>query len=551
MSNAHDRQSVLQVSPEDNLLVALRDLETGEQVEWKEGVLTVAEDIPAKHKLATCDLSEGDPSYMYGVLVGETTKPIGQGQRINTDNLVHRSADYQQANPTVTWTPPSTEKWNDRTFQGFHRQDGSVGTANHWLVLPMVFCENGNVEKLKNSMLEALGFERRNQYQRFARDLASIYSEGLDPDTVSLPDEDGHSPSPVFPNVDGIKFLSHGLGCGETRGISEELCGLLAGYACNPNVGGITILSLGCQHAQVSIMEDEIAKRCPAFDKPLLVFEQQKYPSEREMLEQAIRQTFAGLAQINRQERSPAPLSKLCIGTECGASDGFSGISANPTIGRVADLLVGIGGRVILSEFPELCGVEQEIVNRCATSETGNRFIEIMRNYEARVKEAGSGFHMNPSPGNVKDGLITDAIKSAGAARKGGTSPVVDVLDYPGWVRKDGLTLLCTAGNDVESTTAMAGAGANLILFSTGLGTPTGNPVSPVIKISSSSKLAHSFSEYVDFDTGPIVDGAKTVESLGESLLEQVIAYASGSKKTKAVVQGRDDFLPWKRGMSL
>ncbi len=551
MSNAHDRQSVLQVSPEDNLLVALRDLEKGEQVEWKEGVLTVAEDIPAKHKLATCDLSEGDPSYMYGVLVGEATKPIGQGQRINTENLVHRSADYQQANPTNTWTPPSTEKWKSRTFQGFHRQDGSVGTANHWLVLPMVFCENGNVEKLKNSMLEALGFERRNQYQRFARELASVYSEGLDPDTVSLPDEDGHSPSPVFPNVDGIKFLSHGLGCGETRGISEELCGLLAGYACNPNVGGITILSLGCQHAQVSIMEDEIAKRCPAFDKPLLVFEQQKYPSEREMMEQAIRQTFAGLASINGQQRSPAPLSKLCIGTECGASDGFSGISANPTIGRVADLLVGLGGRVILSEFPELCGVEQEIVNRCATSETGNRFIEIMRNYEARVKEAGSGFHMNPSPGNVKDGLITDAIKSAGAARKGGTSPVVDVLDYPGWVNKDGLSLLCTAGNDVESTTAMAGAGANLILFSTGLGTPTGNPVSPVIKISSSTKLAHSFSEYVDFDTGPIVDGAETVESLGESLLEQVIAYASGSKKTKAVVQGRDDFLPWKRGMSL
>ena len=378
-----------------------------------------------------------------------------------------------------------------------------------------------------------------------------MYSEGLDPDTVSLPDEDGHSPSPGLPHVDGNPFPRHGLGCGETRGISEELCGLLAGYACNPNVGGVTILSLGCQHAQVSIMEEEIAKRCPAFDKPMLVFEQQKYPSEREMMEQAIRQTFAGLAAINEQQRSPAPLSKLCIGTECGASDGFSGISANPTIGRVADLLVGIGGRVILSEFPELCGVEQEIVNRCATSETGNRFIEIMRNYEARVKEAGSGFHMNPSPGNVKDGLITDAIKSAGAARKGGTSPVVDVLDYPGWVKKDGLTLLCTAGNDVESTTAMAGAGANLLLFSTGLGTPTGNPVSPVIKISSNTKLAHSFSEYVDFDTGPIVEGTETVESLGESLLEQVIAYASGTKKTKAVVRGRDVFLPWKRGMSL
>ena len=551
MSSAHDRQSVLQVSPDDNLLVALRDLAEGEQVEWGENTLTVTEEIPAKHKLTTCDLSAGNPVYMYGVLVGEATQAIARGQRVHTDNLVHRSADFRQSGETQGWAPPSVEQWKDKSFLGFHRKDGLVGTANHWLVLPMVFCENGNVETLKNSMIEALGFARRNQYQRFARELASVYSDGLDPDSVPLPPEQDHSPSPIFPNVDGVKFLSHGLGCGETRGISEELCGLLAGYACNPNVGGITILSLGCQHAQVSIMENEIARRCPGFDKPLLVFEQQKYPSEREMMEQAIRQTFAGLAKINQQERGPAPLSKLCLGMECGASDGFSGISANPTIGRVADLMVGLGGRVILSEFPELCGVEQEIVNRCATKETGNRFIEIMRNYEARVKEAGSGFHMNPSPGNVKDGLITDAIKSAGAARKGGTSPVVDVLDYPEWVSKDGLSLLCTAGNDVESTTAMAGAGANLILFSTGLGTPTGNPISPVIKISSGTKLAHSFSEYVDFDTGPIIDGTETVESLGESLLDEVIAYASGKKKTKASLQGRDDFLPWKRGMSL
>jgi altronate hydrolase len=195
--------------------------------------------------------------------------------------------------------------------------------------------------------------------------------------------------------------------------------------------------------------------------------------------------------------------------------------------------------------------VEQEIVNRCESTEIGNRFITIMRNYEERVKEAGSGFHMNPSPGNVKDGLITDAIKSAGAARKGGTSPVVDVFDYPGWVKKDGLSLLCTAGNDVESTTAMAGAGANLILFSTGLGTPTGNPISPVIKIASNSTTAQSFIEYIDFDTGSIIDGSESVESLGEKLLDEVIAYASGIKKTKADLQGRDDFLPWKRGMSL
>ena len=551
MTDEQERRSILEVSRDDNLLVALRDLRAGEQIEWGEEVVAIAEDIPAKHKVAACDLSVGDSAFMYGVLVGEATEPIARGRRITTDNLVHRSSDYGQSRSERSWTPPSVVQWEGHSFQGFHRKDGSVGTANHWLVVPMVFCENGNIETLKNSMLDALGFQRRNQYQLFARDLAAVYSDGLDPDSVSLQAEQDHSPSPIFPNVDGIKFISHGLGCGETRGISEELCGLLAGYACNPNVGGITVLSLGCQHAQVSILEKEISKRIPGFDKPLFVFEQHKFDSEREMLERAIRRTFEGLAEINLLQRSPAPLSKLCLGMECGASDGFSGISANPTMGRVADLLVALGGRVILSEFPELCGVEQEIVNRCAQAETGDRFIEIMRNYEARVKEAGSGFHMNPSPGNVRDGLITDAIKSAGAARKGGTSPINDVLDYPGWITRDGLSLLCTAGNDVESTTAMAGAGANLILFSTGLGTPTGNPICPVIKVASSSKLSRSFSEYVDFDAGPVIDGSNTVESLGESLLEEVIAYASGDKKTKAFLQGRDDFLPWKRGMSL
>ena len=178
MSNDNQRKSVLQVSPQDNLLVALKDLGEGEQVQWDEGDLTVAEKVPAKHKLTISDLSKGDPVYMYGVLVGETTKAISQGKRVSTSNLVHRSAEYEQGESVDLWTPPSTEKWQNGTFQGFHRKDGSVGTANHWLVLPMVFCENGNVETLKNSMLEALGFERRNQYQRFARELAEVYKTG-------------------------------------------------------------------------------------------------------------------------------------------------------------------------------------------------------------------------------------------------------------------------------------------------------------------------------------------------------------------------------------
>jgi altronate hydrolase len=541
----------IKVSESDNLLVALQNLTTGETIETKGGGITIRNPVSAKHKIAATDIGIGEKAFMYGVLVGEATRPIFKGERITTDNLIHRSSEYHNNQKRENWKAPITPNWEQKSFLGYQRTDGKVGTANYWLVVPMVFCENGNVEVLRRSMTKALGFDQRSQYENFADELAKAYQQGDSPAAVQLPQENTNRPSPIFPNIDGVKFLTHGLGCGETRGVSHELCGLLAGYACNPNVAGITILSLGCQHAQVSIMEEEISKRCADFDKPFLVFEQQKYPSEREMLEKAIRQTFENLAEINKTGRTAAPLSKLCLGMECGASDGFSGISANPCIGHVADLTVGLGGRVILSEFPELCGVEQEIVNRCESKEIGDRFIEIMRNYEDRVKEAGSGFHMNPSPGNVKDGLITDAIKSAGAARKGGTSPVVDVFDYPGWAKKDGLSLLCTAGNDVESTTAMAGAGANLTLFSTGLGTPTGNPISPVIKISSNTKTANSFKEYIDFDTGSIIDGTESVESLAEKLLDEVIAYASGIKKTKADLKGRDDFLPWKRGMSL
>ena len=541
----------MKVAREDNLVVALRDLNSGEIVEVEGESYKLTKPVSAKHKFAAKDFEKGDLATMYGVVVGEATQAVPRGEPLSTENLAHRSAGYGEQTEELSWDAPDVSRWKNMTFNGFHRSDGSVGTANNWLVIPMVFCENGNVELLREAMLRALGYEQRSHYQKFAQELAEKCRLDGDLSSVNLPEEGNCKSSPIFPNVDGIKFLVHGLGCGETRGISNELCGLLAGYSNHPNVAGITVLSLGCQHAQVSILEEEIANRNPSFDKPLLVYEQQKHASEREMLEQAIRETFEGLRKANECERKPAPLSKLTLGMECGASDGFSGISANPTLGRVADLTVALGGRVILSEFPELCGVEQELVNRCSEPAVGRRFIEIMRNYEDRAKEAGSGFHMNPSPGNVKDGLITDAIKSAGAARKGGTSPIVEALDYPGWVSKPGLSLLCTAGNDVESTTAMAGAGANLLLFSTGLGTPTGNPVAPVVKVSTNSKLAESFSEYIDFDTGPIIRGERTVEDLGDELLESVIAYASGEKTTQTVRQGRDDFLPWKRGMSL
>jgi altronate hydrolase len=213
--------------------------------------------------------------------------------------------------------------------------------------------------------------------------------------------------------------------------------------------------------------------------------------------------------------------------------------------------MAALGGASILSEFPELCGVEQELINRTTDNKTADRFIQLMRAYARAAEAVGSGFDMNPSPGNIKDGLITDAMKSAGAAKKGGTSPVADVLDYGEYVTKPGLNLLCTPGNDVESTTAMAGAGASIILFTTGLGTPTGNPVAPVIKISSNTKLAQRMPDIIDVNAGTVIDGEKTIEDVGEEILDYIIEVANGNQKTKAVELNQDDFIPWKRGVSL
>jgi altronate hydrolase len=326
---------------------------------------------------------------------------------------------------------------------------------------------------------------------------------------------------------------------------------LLAGYIHHPNVAGATVLSLGCQNAQITILEEQITRRDPHFNKPLLIFEQQKSPSEAAMISRAIRETFLAVVEADKVARKPAPVSKLTLGLKCGGSDGFSGLSANPAIGHTADLVAVLGGRGILSEFPELCGVEQELIDRCTRTEVADRFVQLMRDYAARARAVRSGFEMNPSPGNIRDGLLTDAMKSAGAAKKGGTSPITAVLDYPEYASEPGLNLQCTPGNDVECVTAQVGAGANVVLFTTGLGTPTGNPIAPVLKIATNSGLAERMPDIIDIDAGSIISGKTTIDEMGEVILDRVIEVASGEARTKAEVLAQDDFIPWKRGVSL
>ena len=273
--------------------------------------------------------------------------------------------------------------------------------------------------------------------------------------------------------------------------------------------------------------------------------------TETNLMQEALKRTFAGLVEANKTVRRPAPISKLCIGLECGGSDGFSGISANPALGYLSDILVSLGGSVVLSEFPELCGVEQELSDRCVDEDTANRFMHLMRTYNARAEADGSGFYANPSPGNIRDGLITDAMKSAGAAKKGGSSPVTAVLDYPEKVTKMGLNLLCTPGSDVESTTAEVASGTNIVLFTTGLGTPTGNPVAPVIKLSTNTKTFFKMPDIIDINCGTIIDGSETIQENAHRILDYVISVANGEVQPKSVQLGQDDFIPWKRGVSL
>ncbi len=543
---AQNRYSLrtLILNERDNVAVALVDLKKGSKISGKTIKVQLKNNVPSKHKFALKKLEEGDTVIMYGVTVGTASKPIEGGEVIGTHNVKHESSDYSiEEHKPYKWKGVDASKFEETTFQGYHRSDKQVGTANIWLVFPLVFCENRNILSLKKAFDKVLGYEKQDEYTQKVQSMVDLYNG-----TGMVPKNPPSIQKEIFENVE-IRFITHQGGCGGSPRDAHLLCKLLAGYVKNPNVAGATVLSLGCQHAEIEKFNSALENlNC---DKPIIMIDQQQAGTEKMLMTRAIEETFTALIEANEIKREPAPLSKLTIGLECGGSDGFSGISANPTLGYVSDLIASLKGKTLLSEFPELCGVEQELIKRMPYFADAEKFSKLMKQYEHWAKYLGSGFDMNPSPGNIKDGLITDAMKSAGAARKGGTSPINEVLDYTEYVERSGLNLLCTPGNDVESTTGLAGSGANIILFTTGLGTPTGNPISPVIKVSSNTALSHKMPDIIDFDTGPIITGEKTIRETGEELLNFIVKVASGEVMTKADRLRQHDFIQWKRGVSL
>jgi altronate hydrolase len=544
---------ILKIHPNDNVLVALQNLAKGETIIHNGKEYILKDDIAAKHKFFMQDMNAGDHIMMYGVLVGKAQHFIPEGGLMDTENTRHASDPYTFRPYNYEWHAPDISRFEGRTFDGYLRSDGRVGTANYWLFIPTVFCENRNLDVIREALHNELGYSVTDKYKSYAHHLVEAYKNGesLADENTSALAQANPAAHRLFRNVDGIKFLNHQGGCGGTRQDAAVLSKLLAAYADHPNVAGVTVLSLGCQNLQVQDLMNDLKQRSPNFDKLLFIFEQQQSQSEEQLVKEAIRKTFIGLTEINKIERQAAPLSKLVLGVKCGGSDGFSGISANPAVGYTSDLLVALGGTVLLAEFPELCGAEQQLIDRTKDETAARKFIQLMGAYNQAAENVGSGFFMNPSPGNIKDGLITDAIKSTGAAKKGGTSPVEDVLDYTEPATKPGLNLVCTPGNDVEATTGKAAAGATLILFTTGLGTPTGNPVCPTIKVATNNALAKRMGDIIDINCGPVIEGEKTIEQMGEDILEYCIKAASGEVIPKAVLLNQDDFIPWKRGVSL
>ena len=492
-------QTILKIDPTDNLIVALQDLRKEQRVHWNDEAYVLRSDVKAKHKFATEDIAPGDIVSLYGVPVGKATRPITRGEAITTENIKHYAAPVTLDDVApYDWQQPDISAWQQRTFKGIVREDGRVATANYWLVIPLVFCENRNVQRVTDALNDALGYAN-NGLKNFAR---QVTSAGALNDTRHLP----------FPHFDGIRCITVNSGCGGATSDSMTMCDVLAAYSDHPNVLGVTVFALGCEKARIVDFNAALAKRNPNFSKPIIYFRQQDWSSEEKMMQDALTETYNAIREAPVAERQDVPLSHLKIGVKCGA--------------------------------------EGDIVQRCATRELKEKFLSLMKNYEHVANFFGTTIADNPSPGNIADGLITDAIKSAGAAKKGGRAPVSAVCDYAEPMGESGLSLVCTPGNDVDAVTGLVAAGCNVVIFSTGLGTPTGNPIVPVLKVSTNTALAKKMPDIIDYDCGPIIEGTPLAD-IADGLFEKIIATASGTWRTKADALEQYDFMLWKRSLEL
>ncbi len=496
------------LNPKDDVAVAVDAAKAGETASVDGRSVVLREDIPAGHKVALRDIAEGEAVVKYGYAIGKALKAIPSGGWVHSTNVKTRlegTLEYEFHGEVAPWPVPDPK--SIPTFMGFKRPDGRVGVRNEIWIIPTVGCVNGVATKAAEAARA-----------RFAGKLSK---------------------------TDGIQVLTHPYGCSQLGEDHEATRNILANLVHHPNAGGVLVLGLGCENNTIESFKKLVGDVDHARVKFLVA---QEVDDE---LEKAVEYLEQLTDHAVKDKRESVPASELAVGMKCGASDGFSGITANPLVGMFSDKLVSFGGTSVLTEVPEMFGAETILMDRATSKQVFDDTVKLINDFKEYFIRYNQVVYENPSPGNKQGGITTLEDKSLGCVQKGGTAPVSGVFPYGGRIDRKGLVLLSGPGNDIVSCTALAAAGAQIVLFTTGRGNPLGGPV-PTIKVASNSDLARRKASWIDFDAGPLVDAsdAASAEAVAEAFLAKVLAVASG-EYTRAEINGYREIAIMKDGVTL
>jgi altronate hydrolase len=506
------------VHADDNVAVAKRETAPGTAIELPDNrVVCVTSLVTPGHRFATRAIPAGEFVVQYGQPIG-TSLGIGEGDFVSHANMTNDIPVVRRLPEHLSTPPPDYIPVQQRaTFMGFVRPDGRVGTRNHILIVPTSMCASH--EALQISMLSEFTLYKRHKY----------------------------------PNVDGVVAIPHNKGCGCSDGTNlEVLMRTLSNYADHPNVGGVVLMELGCEKTNLSVVERYLARHERELKKPLVRIGIQQVGGTEAAVQAGLSAVEAMLPEVNDIIRQEVSISELVLGVKCGGSDSFSGLSANPSLGRAADLLVRSGGTVLLTEVPEFCGAEHVLAHRAKDVETGRAVYRMVDWYKDYAIKYGSMLNENPSHGNLTGGLLNIAIKSLGAIAKAGSTRVEGITNYAEPPRGRGLHLMQGPGYDQESTPGLVAAGATVIVFTTGRGTTIGNAIAPVIKLASNTPVFERMSRDIDLSAGGVLDGTETIDNVGVRVFDYMRRVAGGEVITLAEVNKHREFQVWsEQGISL
>jgi altronate hydrolase len=499
------------VNPDDNVAVVKDQTFGGLRLTLPDGgSLEVRDEVSPGHRFATREISKGDYVRQYGQPIG-TSLGIAAGEWINHGNMsdnvpIVRDLPEDIENPAPVYFPIDEVA----TFMGFRRADGRVGTRNFVLIVPTSMCSSHEATQI-SMMSEFLHYSREK-----------------------------------FPNVDGVVAIPHNKGCGCQDGSTlDVMMRTLSNYADHPNVGGVILIDLGCEKTNLTYVEKYLTKREQPIRKPLVKIGIQDVGGTQAAIDLGLKEVEKMLPEVNKCVREEFPVSELVLGVKCGSSDGFSGISANPSLGHCSDTLVKSGGTVLLTEVPEFCGAEHVLANRARDAQIGRKIFAMVDWYKDYASKFGAVLNQNPSTGNKAGGLLNITIKSLGAIVKGGTTRIEDCIEYAQTPRVRGLNLMQGPGYDQESTPGLVAAGATVVVFTTGNGTTIGNAIAPVIKLASNNRVFAKMPHDIDISAGNVIDGTETIEDVGKRVFEHVRKVASGEVLAKAEVLKHREFQFW------